>query len=113
MSYEADKNVQKIRKLWGEIPTTEQGYIHMDTSVWRDLSSDEKKLIQKYNARVKHNENYNEVKYPENVIIKHKVRRTHEDNRPEDSETPTKQEPQSKKIKREGKGKGIRFNLGN
>ena len=29
--YDEDENVQKIRKLSGEIPTTKQGYIHMDT----------------------------------------------------------------------------------
>ena len=38
--YEEDEIIQKVRRLSDKIPTTEQGHIHMDTSVWRDLSSD-------------------------------------------------------------------------
>ena len=89
----------------------------MGAAVWKELDTDEKKLIQKYNARVKHNENYKEVKFPEGVTVIHKARRSQENSKLEENENTTKQEPINKKIKKEGKGKwkwkGIRFNLKN
>ena len=45
----------------------------------RVLNGDEKKLIQKYNTRVKNNENYKDVKFPEGITILHETRRTYED----------------------------------
>ena len=72
---ENDTHLHKIRKLSGEIATTEHGYIHLEAAAWKELDIEEKKLIQKYNARVKHNENYKDVKFPEGVTIVHKARR--------------------------------------
>ena len=83
----------------------------MEAAVWKDLDTDERKLIQKYNARVKHNEHYKAVKFPEGVTVIHKARRYKEDNELEQNENSTKKETVSKKIKRETKGKGIKFNL--
>ena len=56
MDDEEESQLQKNRKLSGKITTTEQGYIHLEAAVWKQLDTDEKKLIQKYNARVIHNE---------------------------------------------------------
>ena len=42
MDDEEEDNVQKIRKLSGEIKTTEHGYIHFEASVWKELDNDEK-----------------------------------------------------------------------
>ena len=53
MDDEEEDHICKIRKLSGEITSTEQGYIHLEAAVWKELDTDEKKLIQKYNARVK------------------------------------------------------------
>ena len=91
--------------------TTDQGYIHLEAAIWKDLDNDERKLIQKYNARVKHNENYKAVKFPEGVAVIHKARIYKEDSKLEQSENTTKQESVGKKIKRESKRKGIKFNL--
>ena len=55
-SNESDGHIHKIRKLSGQIETTEQGFIHLEASAWKELDPVEKKLVQKYNAKVKHNE---------------------------------------------------------
>ena len=47
---------------------------------WRE------KIIQKYNARVKCNENYKAVKFSEGVTVIHKARRYNEDSKLEQSE---------------------------
>ena len=86
MDDEEEDNIHKIRKLSGEIKTTEQGYINLEASVWKELDTDEKKLIQKYNARVKCNENYKAVKFSEGVTVIHKARRYNEDSKLEQSE---------------------------
>ena len=72
-------------------------------------SINKKKLIQKYNARVKHNENYKAVKFLEGVTVIHKARRYQENSKLEENENTTKQEPISKNIKKEAKGKEIRL----
>ena len=108
---EEEDNLQKIRKLSGEIKTTDQGFIHLEAEIWKDLDNDERKLIQKYNARVKHNENYKAVKFPEGVTVIHKARRFKEDNELEHHETPTNKENITKRSKKESKTKGIKFNL--
>ena len=69
----------------------------MEADVWKDLDNDERKLIQKYNARVKLNENYKTVKFPEGVMVIHKARRFKEDNKLEHHETPTKKETITKR----------------
>ena len=71
ISYEEKENISKMKKKSGEIKTTDQGFIHLDATEWKQLDNDEKKLIQKYNARVKHNENYKEVKFSEGVTLMH------------------------------------------
>ena len=80
ISYEEEENISKMKKKSGEIKTTDQGFIHLDASEWKQLNNNEKKLIQKYNTRVKYIENYKEVKIPEGVTVMHKARRTHENN---------------------------------
>ena len=111
MDEEEEAQLHKIRKLSGEITTTEQGYIHLEAAAWRELDTEEKKLIQIYNARVKHNENYKEVKFPEDATIVHKARRTHDNSKSEETDNTVKQEPPTKKAKKETKEKGIKFNL--
>ena len=111
MNEEDDAHLHKIRKLSGEIATTEHGYIHLEAAAWKELDTEEKKLIQKYNARVKHDENYEDVKFPEGVTIVHKARRTQEGDKSEQTDNTVKHEPQAKKIKKEPKDKGIKFNI--
>ena len=111
LSKEDDKHLHKVRKLSGQIVTTEQGFIHLESAAWRELDPEEKKLTQKYNARVKHDENYKDVKFPEGVSVLHKVRRTQEDDNYEETDSTDKQEPPAKKVKKETKDKGVRFNL--
>ena len=111
VSKEDDEHLHKARKLSGQIATTEQGFIHLEAGAWKELDPEEKKLIQKYNARVKHDENYKEVKFPAGVSVLHKVRRTQEDDNYEETGNTDKQEPPTKKVKKETKDKGIRFNL--
>ena len=108
---ENNTHLHKIRKLSGEIATTQHGYIHLEAAAWKELDIEEKKLIQKYNARVKHNENYKDVKFPEGVSVLHKVRRTQEDDNCEETGSTDKQEPPAKKVKKDTKDKGIKFNL--
>ena len=111
MSEEDDTHLHKIRKLSGEIATTQHGYIHLEAAAWKELDIEEKKLIQKYNARVKHNENYKDVKFPEGVTIVHKARRTQEGDKSEETDNTAKHEPPAKKAKKETRDKGIKFNL--
>ena len=101
MDDEEEDYVRKIRKLSGEIKTTDQGFIHLEADVWKNLDNDERKLIQKYNARVKHNENYRAVKFPGGVTVIHKARRFKEDNELEQHKTPTKKENIVKRSKKE------------
>ena len=108
---EDDEHLHKVRKLSGQIATTEQGFIHLGAGAWRELDPEEKKLIQKYNARVKHDENYKEVKFPAGVSVLHKVRRTQEDDNYEETGNTDKQEPPTKKVKKEPRDKRTRFNL--
>ena len=111
MDEEEEDQIHKIRKLSGEITTTEQGYVYLEAVAWKKLDTDEKKLIQKYNARVKHDENYKDVKFPAGVSVLHKVRRTQEDDNYEETDSTDKQEPPAKKVKKETRDKGIQFNL--
>ena len=67
------------------------GFIHLESAAWRELDPEEKKLIQKYNAKVKHDENYKDVKFPEGVSVLHKVRRTQEDDNYEETDSTDKQ----------------------
>ena len=108
---EGDGHLHKIRKLSGQIETTEHVFIHLEASAWKELDPAEKKIVQKYNAKVKHNENYQDVKFPEGVSVIHKARRTHEGDTYEESDSTDKQEPPAKKIKKETRDKGIKFNL--
>ena len=86
MDNEEEDSISKTRKLSGEIKTTEQGYINLEASVWKELDTEEKKLIQKYNARVKCNENYKAVKFSEGVTVIHRARRYNKDSKLEQSE---------------------------
>ena len=95
----------------GEIATTEQGYIHLEAPAWKELDPEEKKLIQKYNAKVKHNGDYKDVKFSEGVSVIHKVRRTQEDDNYEETDNTVKHESPTKKAKKETRDKGIKFNL--
>ena len=70
----------KVRRLSGEIHTTRKGFIKFESSAWAELNEDKKKLAQEYNSRVKHGDNYKEVKFLEGITIRHKVRRPHEEN---------------------------------
>ena len=105
VSKEDDEHLHKVRKLSGQIATTEQGFIHLEA--WKELDPEEKKPIQKYNARVKHDENYKEVKFPAGVSVLHKVRRTQEDDDCGETVNTDKQEPPTKKIKKEIKEKEL------
>ena len=111
MDEEEKAHLHKIKKLSGEIATTEHGYIHLEAAAWKELDTEEKKLIQKYNARVKHNENYKDVKFPEGVSVVHKARRTQDSDKPEETDNTNKQEPPTKKASKDTKDKGIKFNL--
>ena len=45
----------KIRKLCGTLETNEGGFLRLPVNEWKDLPNEDKRFIQRYNAKVKHN----------------------------------------------------------
>ena len=41
-----------MRRLYGDIPSAEKGYIQVESSMWRKLNDDKKKLILKYKTKI-------------------------------------------------------------
>ena len=95
-----------MRRLSGEIHTTRKGFIRLEPSAWTELSEDKKKLVQEYNSRVKHGDNYKEVKFLEGVTVRHKVRRTHQENVQDDDNMNTCSDIRDKPNKRPKGKKG-------
>ena len=65
----------KIRKLCGTLETNEGGFLRLPVNEWKDLPNEDKRFIQRYNAKVKHNEDLSKLVVPDGVVIKSKVRR--------------------------------------
>ena len=65
----------KIRKLCGTLETNEEGFLRLPVNEWKDLPNEDKRFIQRYNAKVKHNEDLFKLVVPDGVVIKSKVRR--------------------------------------
>jgi hypothetical protein len=109
-------NPKRIRRLTGVIETTKSGCLTIPNEKWSTLTDDDKAFVQKYNAKIKHNEPTDGVEIPEGVTIRNKSRRnrtatsdkTEEPNVGDESdETDT---PPSKKQKTTTKKK-VQFHL--
>ena len=70
---------KKVRRFQGKIIPQENGFIKLDTKVWPTLEADQKKFVQRYNAKVKHKENLNELKVPNGITLRHKIRRVNDE----------------------------------
>ena len=66
---------KRIRRLTGVIDTTKSGCLTIPNEKWSTLTDDDKAFVQKYNAKIKHNESTDSVVIPEGVTIKNKSRR--------------------------------------
>ena len=65
----------KIRKLCGTLETNEWGFLRLPVNEWKDLPNEDKRYIQRYNNKVKRNEELSKLVVPDRVVIKSKVRR--------------------------------------
>jgi hypothetical protein len=68
-------NPKRIRRLTGIIDTTKSGCLTIPNEKWSTLTDDDKAFVQKYNAKIKHNESVDGVEIPEGITIKNKSRR--------------------------------------
>lgn len=108
MDVEEDDNLihpKRVRRLSGMIETTKNGFLSIPNEKWASLNDDDKAFVQKYNAKVKHNEPLDRIAIPDGVTIQGRPRRN-KTNRPEsddeaenDTPVPKKQNKRSKKVK--------------
>lgn len=100
--------ITKPRKLSGKITTTAKGFLSFPYEEWKVLEEDDKVKIQEYNARMKHGESTEDIKWPDGVTIETKSRRIDkEEESVEKTDYPDKTEKQKGKTSK----KRIRFNL--
>jgi hypothetical protein len=66
---------KKVRRLTGNIETTKNGFLSIPDNKWVTLNETEKSLVQKYNAKIKHNESTEGLKVPDGLVIKSTSRR--------------------------------------
>jgi hypothetical protein len=102
---------KRIRRLKGVFETNERGFLSIPHDQWGKLDADDKAFVQKYNAKVKHQEPLASLKVPDGITIKTKSRRnqasTPDDTTNENDSSESSSPPPSKKLK---KGtKNIRF----
>ena len=105
----SNDNFKRTKRVWhltGSIETTKNGFLSIPNDQWATLTEDDKAFVQKYNAKVKHQEPLSSVSIPPGVTIKNKARRTKtemeedNDNVESDEEKPTKKSKKAeKKIK--------------
>jgi hypothetical protein len=100
----AKKKFKRARRLTGEIQTTPKGFLHFPHEDWKELTVDEQKLIQSFNAKTKHGESVDKLQWPSGVTIVSKARRVEKSDA--DEEAPASTQKQKKKSK-----KKISFNL--
>ena len=91
----------------GELILKPNGLISMDRDKWFALPEEEQKIVQEYNARLKHNEDTSDIQFPEGVtLVSTKARRKH-DEFPED----LKDDSDDDEVpKGQNKRKKVRFN---
>ena len=91
---------KRVRKLSGTIETTKNGFLSIPNIVWPTLNEEDKAFVQKYNAKIKHNEPTEKWIIPDGVVIAGKPRRARsikDDN--DDDKAETTLELPSKKQK--------------
>jgi hypothetical protein len=66
---------KRARKLSGAIQTTKGGFILIPNDQWATMDDKDKKFVQKYNAKVKHNEPLDKLSVPNGVMIQTNARR--------------------------------------
>jgi hypothetical protein len=97
------KKFKRARRLTGEIQTTPKGFLHFPHEDWKELTSEEQKLIQSFNAKTKHGESVDKLQWPSGVTIVSKARRI------EKSDVDSASSPKPKKKSK----KKISFNIEN
>ena len=65
----------KIRKLSGNLETNEGVFLRLPIDKRKDLPNEDKRFIQSYNTKVKHNEDLSKLVVPDGVVMKSRVRR--------------------------------------
>lgn len=98
-------NPKRVRRLTGTIETTKNGFLSIPNEKWAALNDDDKAFVQKYNAKVKHNESLDRIVIPDGVTIQGRPRRNKsprpdtDDETKNDTPAPKKQNKRSKKVK--------------
>ena len=52
-----------------------KGFLRLPVNEWKDLPDEDKRFIQRNNAKVKHNKDLSKLVVPDGVVSKSKVRR--------------------------------------
>ena len=66
---------KKVRRFKGEIEPNEYGFIKVSNSNWKAMAKDQRSFLQRYNAKIKHKEDLNELQTPDDIILKCTPRR--------------------------------------
>ena len=119
------QKTRRTRRLEGTIDTMKSGLISIESSEWKKLTEEDMSFAQKYNSKVKHDEDPSTIPTPTGVKIRvhngesnrdtgsehadQRARRTGTSNK-EDNRDDDEDEEEAQPTKR-GETKGISFNM--